>query len=105
MHEIRYFTAMAVLSKAVNVAFVNEQPALESAVHASILSLSRPHDTLVFEKERLIEAGPYLRISQPPFSRSQGCSKLLLVTGCELLSQGPPFQLTIGIYRIVKDTK
>lgn len=52
----------------------------------SFLLLSHPRDTLVFEKERLIEAGPYLRISQPPFSRSQGRSKLPLVTGCELLS-------------------
>jgi hypothetical protein len=38
----------------------------------SFLSFSHPRDTLVFEKERLIEAGPCLRISQPPFSRSQG---------------------------------
>jgi hypothetical protein len=60
---------MVVLSKVVNVDFVNEQPALESVVHASILSLSHPRDTLVFEKVRLIEVGPYLRISQPPFSQ------------------------------------
>ena len=63
----------------------------------SFLSLSHPRDTLVFKKERLIEAGPYLRISQPPFSRSQGRSKLPLLTGCELVSQGTPFQLIIGI--------
>jgi len=62
----------------------------------SFLSLSHPRDTLVFEKERLIEAGPCLRISQPPFSRSQGCSQLPLVTDCDL-SQGPPFQLIIGV--------
>ena len=71
----------------------------------SFLLLSHPRDTLLFEKERLIESGPYLRILQPPFSRSQGRSKLPLVPGCKLLSQGPPFQLIIGIYRIGKETK
>jgi hypothetical protein len=34
MHEFIYFTAMVVLSKVVNVDCVNEQPALESVVHA-----------------------------------------------------------------------
>jgi hypothetical protein len=34
MHEFKYFTAMVVLSKVVNVDFVKEQPALERAVHA-----------------------------------------------------------------------
>jgi hypothetical protein len=34
MHEFKYFTAMVILSKDVNVDCVNEQPALESVVHA-----------------------------------------------------------------------
>jgi hypothetical protein len=34
MHEFKYLTAMVVLSKVVNVDFVNEQTALESVVHA-----------------------------------------------------------------------
>ena len=48
----------------------------------SFLSLSHPRDILVVERERLIEAGPYFCNTQPPFSRSQGRSKLPLVTGC-----------------------
>ena len=48
----------------------------------SFLSLSHPRDILVFEKERLIDAGLYFCISQPPFSRSKERSKLPLVTGC-----------------------
>jgi len=34
MQEFKYSTALVVLSKVVNADFVNEQPAVESAVHA-----------------------------------------------------------------------
>jgi hypothetical protein len=34
MHEFKYFTAKVILSKVVNVDCVNEEPALESEVHA-----------------------------------------------------------------------